>query len=34
MGKKRFDARYDLNRDGRVDGRDIVIVLRKLGARC
>ncbi len=34
LGAKRFDATYDLDRDGRVTGRDVVLVMRQFGRRC
>jgi hypothetical protein len=34
MGKKRFDPRYDLNGDGKVNGRDLGIIVRLVGERC
>jgi hypothetical protein len=34
LGKKRFDARYDLDGDGRITGSDVVMAIRQLGQRC
>jgi hypothetical protein len=32
--RKRFDARYDINRDGRVTVVDLKLAVRQLGKRC
>jgi hypothetical protein len=34
LGRGRFDPRYDINGDGRVNGRDVFIVARQRGKRC
>jgi hypothetical protein len=34
LGRKRYDAKFDVNGDGKLSGRDVVIVLRSLGTRC
>jgi hypothetical protein len=30
----RFNARFDLNGDGRIDLRDVAIATRQIGRRC
>ena len=34
VGGKRPDATYDLNGDGKVTGKDVMIAIRQLGRRC
>jgi hypothetical protein len=34
MGRGRPDLRYDVNHDGRVNARDLLIVVRAMGTSC
>jgi hypothetical protein len=33
-GDRRYDPRYDVNDDGRIDVRDLFIALKQFGRKC
>ena len=34
LGRKRYDPVYDVNRDGKINGRDLQMVIAQLGTVC